>query len=124
MSASDYVGTSGNDDYASAESISIVDRITHGNFVTTLGLRHEDVDYWEYTNGSGDTAYNNSATMIAASSVYNMGNGKSAFLAYSQGYQPTGVSSQEPEESDNYECQHSRRLLWKIKKHIGRKTCA
>jgi Fe(3+) dicitrate transport protein len=103
LSSSDYSGTSGNDDYASADSISLIDRITHGNFVTTLGLRHEDVDYWEYTNGSGDTAYNNSATMIAASSVYNMGNGKSAFLAYSQGYQPTGVSSQEPEESDNYE---------------------
>ena len=103
LSSSDYSGTSGNDDYASADSISITDRITHGNFVTTLGLRHEDVDYWEYTDGSGNTTYDNSATMIAASTVYNMGNGKSAFLAYSQGYQPTGVSSQEPEESDNYE---------------------
>jgi Fe(3+) dicitrate transport protein len=99
----DYVGTSGNDDYASAESLSIIDRITHGNFVTTLGLRNEDVDYWEYTDGAGNTTHDNSQTMIAASTVYNMGNGKSAFVAYSQGYQPTGVSSQEPEESDNYE---------------------
>jgi Fe(3+) dicitrate transport protein len=114
MTASDYEksygagmsgGVSGNDDYASAESFSIVDRITHGNFVTTLGLRHEDVDYWEYTagtHGKSNTA-NNSQTMLAASTVMNMGNGKSAFVAYSQGYQPTGASTQEPEESDNYE---------------------
>jgi Fe(3+) dicitrate transport protein len=98
-------GVSGNDDYASARSISISDRITHGNFVTTLGLRHEDVDYWEYTAGTHGkkTETDNSQTMLAASTVMNMGNGKSAFLAYSQGYQPTGVSTQEPEESDNYE---------------------
>jgi len=114
MTASDYEksygagmsgGVSGNDDYASAESFSIVDRITHANFVTTLGLRHEDVDYWEYTagtHGKSNTA-NNSQTMLAASTVMNMGNGKSAFVAYSQGYQPTGASTQEPEESDNYE---------------------
>ena len=114
MTASDYVksfgagmsgGVSGNDDYASAKSISISDRITHGNFVTTLGFRHEDVDYWEYTAGTHGkkTETDNSATMLAISTVMNMGNGKSAFVAYSQGYQPTGVSTQEPEESDNYE---------------------
>ena len=114
MTASDYVksfgagmsgGVSGNDDYASAESISVIDRITHGNFVTTLGFRHEDVDYWEYTAGTHGkkTETENSATMLAASTVYNMGNGASAFVAYSKGYQPTGVSTQEPEESDNYE---------------------
>ena len=114
MTASDYVksfgagmsgGVSGNDDYASAESISVIDRITHGNFVTTLGFRHEDVDYWEYTAGTHGkkTETDNSATMLAASTVYNMGNGQSAFAAYSKGYQPTGVSTQEPEESDNYE---------------------
>ena len=114
MTASDYVksfgagmsgGVSGNDDYASAESISVIDRITHGNFVTTLGFRHEDVDYWEYTAGTHGkkTETENSATMLAASTVYNMGNGQSAFAAYSKGYQPTGVSTQEPEESDNYE---------------------
>ena len=115
MTASDYIksvgtgmaadGQSGNDDYAKAKSYSIVDRITHGNFVTTLGLRHEDVEYYEYdanTHGKSGTA-DNTQTMIAASTVMNMGNGKSAFVAYSQGYQPTGVSSQEPEESDNYE---------------------
>jgi len=114
MTSSDYTksfgagmsgGVSGNDDYASAESISLIDRITHGNFVTTLGLRHEDVEYWEYTAGTHGkaTSTDNSQTMISASTVMNMGNGKSAFVAYSQGYQPTGVSTQEPEESDNYE---------------------
>ena len=103
LSSSDYVGTEGNDDFASAKSISIIDRITHGSFVTTLGYRHEDVDYWESTDGSPGTPQENSQSMIAASTVYDMGNGQSAFAAYSQGYMPTGVSSQEPEESDNYE---------------------
>ena len=114
MTASDYVksfgagmsgGVSGNDDYASAESFSIVDRITHGNFVTTLGMRHEDVEYWEYTAGTHgkSRSVDNSETMFAASTVMNMGDGKSAFFAYSQGYQPTGSNTQEPEESDNYE---------------------
>jgi Fe(3+) dicitrate transport protein len=49
------------------------------------------------------TPRENSETMIAASTVYNMGNGKSVFAGYSQGYMPTGVSSALPEESDNYE---------------------
>ena len=103
LSTSDYVGTGGNDDFASAESFSIIDRISHGNFVTTLGLRYEDVEYWESTDGTAGTPRENSETMIAASTVYNMGNGKSAFAGYSQGYMPTGVSSSLPEESDNYE---------------------
>ena len=105
---SDYVSESGssdggNDDYASAKSYFITDRITHGPFVTTLGLRHEDVDYWQYTDGASEDKQNNDQTMIAASTVYNMGNGKSIFGAFSQGYMPTGVSSVEPEESDNFE---------------------
>jgi len=41
--------------------------------------------------------------MMAASTVYSMGPGKSVFAAYSQGYNPTGPSSIEPDESDNYE---------------------
>ena len=103
LSSSDYVGTGGNDDFASADSFSIIDRITHGNFVTTLGLRYEDVDYWESTDGTAGTPRSNSETMIAASTVYDMGDGKSVFAGYSQGYMPTGVSSSKPEESDNYE---------------------
>mgnify|MGYP001235323650 CR=1 FL=1 len=106
LDQADYAGDGfGNDDYARADSISLVDRITHGNFVTTLGIRHEDVDYWEY-NKSNDHdyfTYDNSETMIAASSVYSMGNGRSAFVAYSQGYIPSGSGGGTPEESDNYE---------------------
>ena len=41
--------------------------------------------------------------MLAASTAYSMGEGKTAFAAYSQGYNPTGASSVDPEESDNYE---------------------
>ena len=74
-----------------AESISIQDRITHGNFVTTLGVRYEDVDYDKISKTDGTlTKYDNSETMIAASTVYSMGAGKSMFAAYSQGYNPTG----------------------------------
>ena len=112
-------GVSGNDDCASAESFSIVDRITHGNFVTTLGMRHEDVEYWEYTAGTHgkSRSVDNSETMFAASTVMNMGDGKSAFFAYSQGYQPTGSNTQEPEESDNYEIGYRSILqivIWKL----------
>jgi Fe(3+) dicitrate transport protein len=106
MISSDYVGDgNGNDDYADASSFSIVDRISHGNFVTTLGLRYEDVDYWEYnhTDAGDSRTANNSESMIAASTVYNMGNGASTFAAYSQGYMPSGNGGAEPEESDNYE---------------------
>jgi Fe(3+) dicitrate transport protein len=103
LSTSDYINTGGNDDFATAESIFITDRITHGNFTTTLGLRSEDVDYWESTDGTAGTPRSNSETMIAVSSVYDMGNGKSAFAAFSQGYMPTGVSAADPEDSDNYE---------------------
>lgn len=104
--SSDYVNSgNANDDYASAVSVSLVDRITHGNFVTTLGLRHEDVEYWEYNYSvAGDSrTAENSETMLAASTVYNMGNGASAFIGYSQGYMPSGNGGAKPEESDNYE---------------------
>jgi Fe(3+) dicitrate transport protein len=106
MTDSDYIQDDvDNRDYAFADSLSIIDRISHGNFTTTLGLRYEDVDYRDDPQGGGaSTSTNNSATMLAASTVYNMGNGKSAFVGYSQGYMPTGASSGVlPEESDNYE---------------------
>jgi Fe(3+) dicitrate transport protein len=87
-----------------ADSVSIQDRITHGNFVTTLGVRYEDVDYDKISKDDGSlTKYDNSQTMIAGSTVYSMGAGKSVFAGYSQGYNPTGPSDIEPDESDNYE---------------------
>ena len=95
----------GNDDFADAISISFIDRITAGPMVTTLGIRHEDVDYWEYHH-DGNNSFreaSNSNTMIAASTVYDMGNGASAFAAYSQGYMPSGNGGAKPEESENYE---------------------
>ena len=104
--SSDYV-TDGfaNDDFADATSISFIDRITSGPMVTTLGIRHEDVDYWEYHHDGDNSSRlgNNSKTMIAASTVYDMGNGASAFAAYSQGYMPSGNGGAKPEESENYE---------------------
>jgi Fe(3+) dicitrate transport protein len=86
-----------------ADSISITDRITHGNFVTTLGLRHEDVEYDKIATSGTLTKFENSETMLAASTVYSMGDGKSTFFSWSQGYNPTGPSAVLPEESDNYE---------------------
>ena len=87
-----------------ADSISFQDRITHGNFVTTLGVRYEDVEYDKIAKTTGTlTKFSNTETMLAASTAYSMGEGKTAFVAYSQGYNPTGASSVDPEESDNYE---------------------
>ena len=90
-----------------ADSITFQDRITHGNFVTTLGVRHESVDYAKIAKNTGaETKYDTSDTMLAASTVYSMGDGKSTFFGYSQGYMPVGADSGatiEPEESDNYE---------------------
>ena len=95
-----------------AESISFQDRITHGNFVTTLGVRYEDVDYDKIAKTSGTlTKFSNSETMLAASTAYSMGEGKTAFIGYSQGYNPTGASSVEPEESDNYEIGYRLSLI-------------
>tara|TARA_B100000497_G_scaffold60954_1_gene69156 strand:+ start:555 stop:2801 length:2247 start_codon:yes stop_codon:yes gene_type:complete len=116
--SSDYITDHlGNDDFASAESFSLIDKISHGNFTTTLGMRYEDVEYWEYywdndiaASAAGVAQTNsNSETMIAASTVYDMGNGKSTFAAFNQGYMPSGnhgdetVKSTEPEKSDSYE---------------------
>ena len=87
-----------------ADSISFQDRITHGNFVTTLGVRYEDVEYDKIAKDQDAVVkYENSETMLAASTSYSMGEGKTAFVGYSQGYNPSGASSSLPEESDNYE---------------------
>ena len=91
-----------------ADSISFIDKITHGNFLTTLGVRYEDVEYDKLSaaaagSQAAPSKYDNSETMIAASTAYSMGEGKTAFIGFSQGYNPTGASSVEPEASDNYE---------------------
>jgi Fe(3+) dicitrate transport protein len=91
-----------------ADSISFIDKITHGNFLTILGVRHEDVDYEKLSAAAAGaqaapSKYSNSETMYAASTAYSMGEGKTAFIGFSQGYSPTGPSNIRPEESDNYE---------------------
>ena len=86
-----------------AESISFVDKISHGNFLTILGVRYEDVEYDKISTSGTLSKYENSETMLAASTAYSMGEGKTAFIGFSQGYNPTGASSVQPEESDNYE---------------------
>ena len=93
--------------HADAVSLHFKDTITHGNFTTVLGVRHEDV---EYNKGTMDNPGNsiqdktNEATMIGMSTNYNLQNGASIFAGYHQGYSPTGPSSTAlPEESDNYE---------------------
>jgi Fe(3+) dicitrate transport protein len=91
-----------------ADSISFIDKITHGNFLTILGVRHEEVEYEKLSKANAGSQgapskYDNSETMLAASTAYSMGEGKTAFIGFSQGYNPTGPSNIEPEASDNYE---------------------
>ena len=92
---------------ADAVSMHIKDTITHGNFTSVIGLRHEDVEYNKGTNGNPGNSIQdktNEATMIGLSTNYNLGNGASIFAGYHQGYSPTGPSSTaDPEESDNFE---------------------
>ena len=93
--------------HADAVSLHFKDTISHGNFTTVLGVRHEDVEYNKGTManaGSSIQDKTNEATMIAMSTNYNLGNGASIFAGYHQGYSPTGPSSTaDPEESDNIE---------------------
>ena len=92
---------------ADAVSLHFKDTITHGNFTTVLGVRHEDVEYNKGTlanPGNSIQDVSNEATMIGMSTNYNLQNGASIFAGYHQGYSPTGPSSSaEPEESDNFE---------------------
>ncbi len=93
--------------HADALSLHFKDTITHGNFTTVLGIRHEDVEYNKgklATPGDSIRDKSNEATMIGMSTNYNLQNGASIFAGYHQGYSPTGPSSTaEPEESDNFE---------------------
>ena len=90
---------------AMAHSYHIKDVITHGAFTTTLGLRHEDLDYEKGTkiNHKSTGTNSNSETMFGASTIMNLGGGASVFGGYHEGYSPTGYSSAEPEKSDNFE---------------------
>jgi len=93
---------------ADAVSLHFKDTITHGNFTTVLGVRHEDVEYNKGTlanPGNSIQDVSNEATMIGMSTNYNLQNGASIFAGYHQGYSPTGPVADgiEPEDSDNFE---------------------
>ena len=92
-----------------ASSWHLKDVISAGAFTHTLGIRHEDTEKNDGTNanpGNSKKDVSDSATMIAASTIYNMGGGATMFVGYNQGHSPVDAGSAasiEPEESDNYE---------------------
>ena len=92
-----------------AASYHLKDVISAGAFTHTLGIRHEDTEKNDGTNGSPGSEkkdVSDSATMMAASTIYNMGGGQSVFAGFSEGFSPVDAGSSasiEPEESDNYE---------------------
>jgi hypothetical protein len=54
-----------------------------------LGIRHEDTEKNDGTNanpGSSKKDVSDSATMMAASTIYNMGGGQSVFVGFSEGF--------------------------------------
>ena len=92
-----------------AASYHLKDVISAGAFTHTLGIRHEDTEKNDGTNGSPGSEkkdVSDSATMMAASTIYNMGGGQTVFAGFSEGFSPVDAGSSasiEPEESDNYE---------------------
>jgi outer membrane receptor protein involved in Fe transport len=92
-----------------AESWHIKDIISAGAFTHTVGLRYEDTEKNDGTNGNpgnSKTDVSDSQTMIGLSTVYNMGNGTSVFAGFSEGFSPVDAGSSasiEPEKSDNFE---------------------
>jgi Fe(3+) dicitrate transport protein len=92
-----------------ASSWHLKDVISAGAFTHTLGIRHEDTEKNDGTNanpGNSKKDVSDSATMIAASTIYNMGGGQTMFVGFNEGHSPVDAGSGasiEPEKSDNYE---------------------
>ena len=92
-----------------ASSWHLKDVIAAGAFTHTLGIRYEDTEKNDGTNGSPGSSkkdVQDSATMMAASTIYNMGGGQSMFVGFNEGHSPVDAGSAasiEPEKSDNYE---------------------
>jgi len=92
-----------------ASSWHLKDVIAAGAFTHTLGIRYEDTEKNDGTNGSPGSSkkdVQDSATMMAASTIYNMGGGQSMFVGFNEGHSPVDAGSSasiEPEKSDNYE---------------------
>ncbi|MFT4517425.1 MAG: Fe(3+) dicitrate transport protein [Gammaproteobacteria bacterium] len=92
-----------------ASSWHLKDVIAAGAFTHTLGIRYEDTEKNDGTNGTPGSSkkdIQDSATMMAASTIYNMGGGQTMFVGFSEGHSPVDAGSAatiEPEKSDNYE---------------------
>ena len=92
-----------------ASSWHLKDVISAGAFTHTLGIRHEDTEKNDGTNanpGNSKKDVSDSATMIAASTIYNMGGGQTMYVGFNEGHSPVDAGSSasiEPEKSDNYE---------------------
>jgi Fe(3+) dicitrate transport protein len=92
-----------------ASSWHLKDVIAAGAFTHTLGIRYEDTEKNDGTNGTPGSSkkdIQDSATMMAASTIYNMGGGQSMFVGFNEGHSPVDAGSAasiEPEKSDNYE---------------------
>ena len=92
-----------------ASSWHLKDVISAGKFTHTLGIRYEDTEKNDGTNanpGNSKKDIQDSATMMAASTIYNMGGGQSMFVGFNEGHSPVDAGSSasiEPEKSDNYE---------------------
>ena len=92
-----------------ASSWHLKDVISAGKFTHTLGIRYEDTEKNDGTNGTPGSSkkdIQDSATMMAASTIYNMGGGQSMFVGFNEGHSPVDAGSAasiEPEKSDNYE---------------------
>ena len=92
-----------------ASSWHLKDIISAGAFTHTLGIRYEDTEKNDGTNanpGNSKKDVSDSATMMAASTIYNMGGGASIYAGFNEGHSPVDAGSAasiEPEKSDNYE---------------------
>ncbi len=92
-----------------AVSWHLKDTITSGAFTHQFGVRYEDMESNDGTNGSPGNSKQDlerTATMMAASTLYRAAPGVSLYASYNQGHSPVDAGkglSVEPEESDNFE---------------------
>jgi Fe(3+) dicitrate transport protein len=93
-----------------ARSLHLKDVISAGAFTHTVGIRSERTEANEGTNatpGSVARDLTNTETMVAFSTIYNMGSGATMFAGFSEGYSPVDASKYDsniqPEKSDIYE---------------------
>ena len=99
-----------------ARSLYLKDVISAGAFTHTVGIRSERTEANEGTNGTPGSVSaadargrdaTDTETMVAFSTIYNMGSGATMFAGFSEGYSPVDASKYDsditPEKSDIYE---------------------